>query len=234
VAIQGVAAISREIDWGESMVSAPIPGNGRLQAQTISDREQLAPEAVWIDLEKPSAEQLRWVEAAYDQKLPSMDELIEIEANSRIFRDDGGLHVRTYFLHAASQRPYNVTVGFILKRGRVFTLSDEALASFQQYRRTLESQRGAPVDAFGIMLGLFELKVDPLADLLEQLHIESGGLNERVFHAEERDFEQVLTLLATIQDRNDRTRRSLMDKQRGMSFLPRGSSCPDQRLPLLR
>ena len=98
-----------------------------MQAQTITAREQLAPEAVWIDLEKPSAEELRWVEDAYDQRLPAIDELVEIEASSRFFRDDGGLHVRTFFLHEAPQRPYNVTAGLVLNQGRLFTLSDEAL-----------------------------------------------------------------------------------------------------------
>ena len=41
--------------------------------------------------------------------------------------DDGGLHVRTFFLHEAPQRPYNVTAGFVLNQGRLFTLRDEAL-----------------------------------------------------------------------------------------------------------
>ena len=216
------------------MISAYVPSDGRLQAQTITGREQLAPEAVWIDLEKPSAEELRWVEDAYDQKLPAIDELVEIEASSRFFRDDGGLHVRTFFLHEAPQRPYNVTAGFVLNQGRLFTLRDEALVSFRQYRRKLESRRGLPLDAFGILLGLFELKVDRLADLLEQLHIESEGLNERVFHAAERDFEEVLTRLAAIQDRNDKARLSMVDKQRALSFLLRGSICPAEQLPLLR
>jgi len=84
------------------------------------------------------------------------------------------------------------------------------------------------------LLGLFELKVDRLADLLEQLHIELEGLSGRVFHAGERDFEDLLTLLAATQDRNDKTRLSLMDKQRALSFLLRGRTCAEEYLPLLR
>ena len=216
------------------MISAWIPCEGHLRPQRIGAVEQLVSGAVWLDLEKPGPEEFRWIEEAYQQRLPDIDELTEIEASSRFFQDDAGLHVRAYFLHEIPERPSNVTVGFVLNEGRLFTLRDEALITFQQYGRKLEIQREPAADAFGIMLGLFELKVDGLADLLEQLHIELENLNARVFHAGERDFQDVLTLLATVQDSNDKTRLSLMDKERGLSFLLRSRSCPNEELPLLR
>ncbi len=46
-------------------------------------------------------------------------------------------------------------------------------------------QKGLVVDAVDIMLGLFETKVDRLADFLEQLHVDLEELSARVFHAEE-------------------------------------------------
>jgi len=216
------------------MITVWILFEGHLQPQRVTAVDQLVSSAVWLDLEKPSPVELRWIEEAYQQRLPDIHELTEIEASSRFFQDDAGLHVRAFFLHEIQERPSNVTVGFVLNEGRLFTLRDEALITFQQYGRKLETQRELVTDAFGIMLGLFELKVDQLADLLEQLHIELEKLNTRVFHAGERDFDDVLTLLATIQDRNDKVRLSLMDKQRGLSFLLRGRSCPNQKLPLLR
>ena len=216
------------------MIIAWIPCEGHLRPQRIGAVEQLVSGAVWLDLEKPGPEEFRWIEEAYQQRLPDIDELTEIEASSRFFQDDAGLHVRAYFLHEIPERPSNVTVGFVLNEGRLFTLRDEALITFQQYGRKLEIQREPAADAFGIMLGLFELKVDGLADLLEQLHIELENLNARVFHAGERDFQDVLTLLATVQDSNDKTRLSLMDKERGLSFLLRSRSCPTEELPLLR
>jgi len=215
------------------MITAYIIQDGRLIGQEVSHKEQLVAEACWLDLVKPSEEELAWIREVYSQPLPAMDELVEIEATSRFFQDDSGLHVRTYFLHEAPERTYNVTVAFILNQGRLFVLRDEALVTFQQYRHKLEAQHELRVDAFGIMLGLFELKVDRLADLLEQLHVELEVISERVFHAGERDFEELLTLLAAAQDRNDKTRLSLMDKQRALSFLLRGRNCAKEYLPLL-
>ena len=171
---------------------------------------------------------------AYHQMLPDIDELNEIEASSRFFRDEAGLHVRVYFLYEIPERTSNVTVGFVLNQERLFTLRSESLITFQTYRRKIEAQQESAVDAFGIMLGLFEIKVDRVADLLEQLHIELEKLNTRVFRTGEREFEDLLMLLATIQDRNDKTRLSLMDKQRALSFLLRSRVCPEEYLPLLR
>lgn len=216
------------------MITAYVPSDRGLVARSIDQREQLVPEALWLDLERPSIEELHWIKAAYDQNLPTIDSLIEIEASSRFFQDESGLHVRSYFLHETPGRTYNVTVAFILNQGRLFTLRNETLVSFQIYRRKAEAEREREVTAVGIMLDLIELKVDSLADLLEQLYIELETLNTRVFHAEERNFEEVLAQLAVTQDRNDKARLSLMDKQRALSFLLRGRNCPEEEVSLLR
>lgn len=207
--------------------------HGRLAAEVVNTREQLALDALWLDLEKPSAEELAWIKEVYKQELPAAAALVEIEATSRFFQDESGLHVRSYFLYDAAERTYNVTVAFVLNKGRLFTLRDEALKSFQYYRRSLETQPVVTLDAFNIMLGLFETKVDRLADLLEQLHVELEVASNRVFHAEERDFEDVLAVLAAIQDKNDKASLSLMDKQRVLSFLLRSKASPPDTHPVL-
>ena len=216
------------------MITIWVPHKGYLRPLKVTRAEQLVSDAVWIDLEKPGAEEFRWIMDAYHQKLPDIDELNEIEASSRFFRDEAGLHVRVYFLYEIPERTSNVTVGFVLNQERLFTLRSESLITFQTYRRKIEAQQESAVDAFGIMLGLFEIKVDRVADLLEQLHIELEKLNTRVFRTGESEFEDLLMLLATIQDRNDKTRLSLMDKQRALSFLLRSRVCPEEYLPLLR
>jgi magnesium transporter len=214
-----------------TVITAYTFKEGRLVANAVSSKR---PEACWLDMENPSDDELDWVTEVYNQRLPSMDALAEIEASSRFFQDESGLHIRTYFLLEATHRPYNVTAAFIVNNGLLFTLRDEVLISFQEYRSRLENQRLRKLDAFSIMLGLFEVKVDRLADLLEHLHIELEQLGGRVFHADERNFEDVLTLLAAAQDRNDKIRLGLMDKQRALSFLLRDGICPKHALPLLR
>jgi len=216
------------------MITAYTIKDDHLINYQVKSKQQLVDEMCWLDLEKPSVEELSWIKEVFGQALPAMEDLIEIEASSRFFQDDNGLHVRSYFLNEIPEHPYNVTVAFILNQGRLFTLRGEALTSFQRYQHELETQRKIENDAFSIMLGLFELKVDQLADLLEQLHIELEKLSARVFRVEERDFEGVLALLAKAQDSNDKIRLSLMDKLRVLSFLLRSRTCPADALSLLR
>jgi magnesium transporter len=215
------------------VITAYTCEDGRLVATAVSRKEQLVPAACWLDMENPSDDELDWVAEVYDQPLPSMDALAEIEASSRFFQDESGLHIRTYFLLEATDRPYNVTAAFIVNNGHLFTLRYAVLMSFEEYRNRRETQRVRELDAFSIMLGLFEMKVERLADLLEQLHIELEDLSGRVFHADERDFDDALTLLAAAQDRNDKIRLGLMDKQRALSFMVRDGLCPTQAEPLL-
>jgi magnesium transporter len=207
--------------------------DGRLVTQPVTRKEQLTADCLWIDLEKPADEELHWICEVYGQQLPTMDTLVEIEASSRFFQDESGLHVRSYFLHEIPEQVSNVTVAFVLNKGRLFTLRDETLKSFHHYGQLLEMQKGLVIDAFGIMLGLFETKVDRLADLLEQLHVDLEVLSARVFHAEELDFDEVLTILAASQDKNDKARLSLMDKQRALSYLLRSKGNSEEELSLL-
>lgn len=131
------------------MITAWILREGHLRPQRVTAADQLVSGALWLDLENPGAVELRWIEEAYQQRLPDIHELTEIEASSRFFQDDAGLHVRAFFLHEIPERPSNVTVGFILNEVRLFTLRDEALTTFQQYARELETQREPAADAFG-------------------------------------------------------------------------------------
>ena len=216
------------------MITAWIPQQGHLRPHKVRAADQLASNAVWLDLEEPSAEEFRWIEEAYRQQLPDTSEITKIEASSRFFIDEAGLHVRAYFLNDVPEQPSNVTVAFVLGEQRLFTLRNQALLTFQQYGHSLEKQKEKAFSAYQIMLELFELKVDALAELLEQLHIQLENLNTRVFHAEERDFEAVISLLAGAQNRNDKARLSLMDKERALSFLLRSRHCPKDQLPLLR
>ncbi len=114
------------------MINAYTLRDGRLVNQLITRKEQLTTDCLWLNLEKPGNEELEWIGEVYGQQLPTMDTLVEIEASSRFFQDENGLHLRSYFLHESPDRVYNVTVAFVLNKGRLFTLCDDRLVSFQQ------------------------------------------------------------------------------------------------------
>lgn len=210
-----------------------LRADGKLDSSVIEEDSQLVPEALWLDLVEPSEAERRWIEQSYEQALPTGEAMAEIEASSRFFKDTDGLHLRSYFLQESPNDPKNLNVAFVLNRGRVFTVREDDLVTFRTFRERAKLTPGLVRNAVSVLLQLFETKVDRLADLLEDLHTELEGLSGRVFRGKERDLEDLMTRLARAQDVNDKTRLSLRDKQRALSFLLRSGECPDEESPLL-
>jgi magnesium transporter len=205
------------------MLNAFSLHDGRLEQTRVEQIEQLGPDTLWIDLHNPTDEEREWVERVYGQTLPTPDEMEEIEASARFYEDQEGMHINSYFLHDFDDRPRNITVAFTLKQGRIFTFHEEDLLTFRIYRMRARRQPYLARDAMSILLGLFDVKVERLADVLEQLYAKLEELSDAVFGSDdqEQDMKQVLSELARSEDMNGKARLSLMDKQRLLSFLLR-------------
>ena len=203
------------------MITTFVLHDGRLEQQQISSIDELDQQALWIDLIQPTEEELTWDKQVYSQALPTPDEVVEIEASARFYQDEDGLHIHSYFLHDFEDRARNITVAFTLNQGRLFTLHDEDLLTFRVYRMRARRQAGLADDAMTIMLNLFEIKVERLADTLERLQADLEVLSQTVFSTAEKDMGVVLTRLAASEDMNGTARLSMMDKQRTLSYLLR-------------
>lgn len=203
------------------MITTFVLRDGRLEQQQITRMDELDQQALWIDLIQPTEEELSWVKQVYSQALPTPDEVIEIEASARFYQDEDGLHIHSYFLHDYEDRARNITVAFTLNQGRLFTLHDEDLLTFRVYRMRARRQAGLADDAMTIMLNLFEIKVERLADTLERLQADLEVLSQTVFSTAEKDMGAVLTRIAASEDMNGTARLSMMDKQRTLSYLLR-------------
>ncbi|MDA1106816.1 MAG: magnesium/cobalt transporter CorA [Proteobacteria bacterium] len=203
------------------MITTFVLRDGCLEQQQISSMDELEQQALWIDLIQPTEEELAWVKQVYSQALPTPDEVVEIEASARFYQDEDGLHIHSYFLHDYEDRARNITVAFTLNQGRLFMLHDEDLLTFRVYRMRARRQAGLADDAMTIMLNLFEIKVERLADTLERLQADLEVLSQTVFSTAEKDMGVVLTRIAASEDMNGTARLSMMDKQRTLSYLLR-------------
>jgi magnesium transporter len=201
------------------MLNAFAVRDGRLEQMRVEQMEHLTEEALWIDLDSPSDDEREWVERVYGQYLPTPEEMAEIEASARFYEDEHGLHIHSYFLHDFDGQPRNITIAFTLHNGRLFTIHEVDLVTFRVFRMRARRQPHLAQDATSVMLGLFEVKVERLADILEQLYADLEKLSLVVFGAAERDMEQALSAMAKSEDTNGKARLSLMDKQRVLSFL---------------
>jgi magnesium transporter len=195
--------------------------------------ESLPCDALWIDLLNPTPEEKSLVSKAYNQLLPSAEDVQEIEASSRFFIDEQGLHIRSYFLFQFPERFENVTMAFILNQGRLFTIRHEKLESIHIFKQRLATGAIQIKDNFDLLFSLFEIKVDRLADRLELLQSEIDNISQDVYDGDNRNLEHIVLRLGSLQDTNDKIRLGMLDMQRLFSFFKRSGYNLRQNLKIL-
>ncbi len=209
------------------MLSGFIVKDDRL-IQVLKDENPVREEAIWIDLVAPDADERQMVLDAFQQPLPEHSEFEEIEATSRFYLNEDGLHIHSYFIddpHLAFypdvNAPKNVTAALTINNGRLFSVREEELAVFRMFRMRARNQPGVVEDGISVLLGLFETKVDLIADLLERLYKELEAAGQQVFDGSNHDMHNVLNTITRFEDLNGKLRLVLLDTQRAMRFLLR-------------
>lgn len=213
---------------------------GSLEDATVNGGFDLHPELVWIDLIAPSQEEQQWVIDAYQQNLPTLKSLEDISSSARFYRDDDGvLHISTYFL--TKNRVYQdegdddeahmlatvQTVAFILDKEHLLTLRGEKLVAFRAFRvRARRNDYDIDYkDPIWVLLGLFEAKLDELADILEDIHKDLEKYSTEVLNNHHReknlDLDDMITRLAQQEDMLGKAQLCLIDLRRILTFLSR-------------
>lgn len=177
--------------------------------------------ARWIDLVAPDDAERDRVEGLLRQELPETQDVEEIEASARYYEDATGLRIHSLFLHDVDGKPHNTSVAFTLAGERLVTLREREIPAFRLQRMRARHDPGAGRDAMCIVLGLFEIKMDDLADTLEEVYQGLEAVSAEVLEEKDSDMEAALDALARHEDLNGKVRLCLMDSQRALTFLLR-------------
>ena len=122
--------------------------------------------AVWIDLNDPSAEEARAVEAATGIRVPSRTALSEVESSSRLRRLKNGLSLSTPMITFERADSQLKPLGFVLTPDHLVTVRFHELRAFEAaHKRLAEGERA--VSSTETFLLIVEELVDGLADALE-------------------------------------------------------------------
>jgi len=202
------------------MLTAFTLTNGILEQVNDNEPADLE-QAIWIDLTNPDETERQRVRAMYQQQLPAVEEMEEIEASARSYEDENGLHIHSLFLQEVDGRTTNVTAAFTLSGDRLFTLHEHSLAVFRLVRLRARREPGLVTDAVSLLLALFETKVENLADRLERVHTKLEAVSEMVLAEKNADMEEAIDELTRQEDINGKVRLCLMDTQRALTFLLR-------------
>ena len=193
----------------------------------LPDRGAIA-SAVWIDLDQPGGDEVALVEAALGIELPTAEDLYEIEASSRAYRDNGASYMTAVVVAGMdSGTPVSAPIGFVLApAGQLVTLRLTSPKAFQTARQLATR---APVGPSGraVMLRLLDLIVDRAADVLEMLGARIDETSAAIFGRADppdrrlspRALQNLLHAIGNNQYALNKVHESLQTLSRVVSFL---------------
>lgn len=143
---------------------------------------------VWIDLLDPAEAEIQQIQRDFPVRIPSRDELSEIESSSRLVKRDRQLYLSMPTLSPAESEENPPPLGFILSTEVLVTIRYAEIPPLRTVAAAFESSPDNQ-DSSHLFTMMLETMVDRVADLLEQ---ESNGLaqtSRRVFgqHSTKRD-----------------------------------------------
>jgi magnesium transporter len=207
------------------MLNAYLPG--RVGPMAFAPTDDPAPllAAVWVDVADPLAWEKPMVEEALGLSLPTRAEMIEIEATSRTYREDGATYLTVpLVVGIESESPATVPVTFILAGRRLVTVRYGDPQAFRAMSLHL-TRHAPPADPMTILLRLLENIVDRTADILERMGAENDSISRRIFGApadrrlSTEDLNQILRRIGMTQFVLSKCHESLVALGRTVSFL---------------
>lgn len=199
--------------------------------RTSADTEALPAGAVWLDLLHPTRDEEHRVESHLGLEVPTRDDMLEIEASSRVYREGNALFMTAILLaNTDTSTPEANPVSFILSGNTLTTIRYGEPRSIQAF--VTRAQRVA--DNYGsgeaVLIGLLEAIVDRTADILERVGLDIEVLSRELFEHQDqkpnrsREFRDVLRNIGHKGDLNGKARESLVSLGRIMTFLVQGLS----------
>ena len=203
------------------MLTAYIVRDDVLQRRPVTQLAELTADVRWLDLSNPTEQERQWVQQAYGQQLLFIEELGEIEASARFYRDEQGLHLHLYFLNRENGTVRNVDVAFTVNQGRLYTLHAEETPDLRAYYTHVQNHPELRDEAMCILMGMVKVRLGLLADAYERLQGEMEALSRNIFHGDATSLDRVLEALARIEDTHGKAHLGLIAEQRVFSSLRR-------------
>lgn len=197
-----------------------------LQGDRLKTVSADAERTIWWDLFSPTRAEELALEARLGLELPTKDEMEEIEVSSRLYSEDGGHFMTALILsHTDSDDVVIQPITFILVDHRLVTIRYTDPRAFSTFPQRAEKAAIGLTTGETVLLGLLEVVVDRLADILERAGREVDAISRTVFGkkgAEARKDANYKTTLEDIGRKGDlisNIRDSLATLERVLAFL---------------
>ncbi|MCS0494832.1 magnesium transporter CorA family protein [Ancylobacter mangrovi] len=208
------------------MINAYCVRAGALVRVPVEPDGAVPPEAIWIDLFRPTGDEDRRVEALLGVSIPTREEMAEIEPSSRLRVENGARYMTGAIVcNSESEHPTLSVVTFILAGGRLATVRYDESKPFSLIVSRLD--RGCPSGLGGnaLLLLMLDTVIDRAADIIERLADELDQLSRSVFGdngtkgAGSDRFRGLMGMIGRRADLGSKVRESLVSIGRLVIFL---------------
>ena len=181
----------------------------------------LPPDAIWIDLVEPTQEEDRAVEKALDLAIPTREEMAELEASSRLYREGGATYVTADIIHHGdSDIPTVDPVTFVLTHGPLVTIRYFDPKPFTLLIDKLEREPGLCATGADLFLHLMESIIDRASDILSINAGRVDAVSNHVFSGKKTvGFDHLITRLGRAHIANARIEQSLAGLARTFAYV---------------
>ena len=183
---------------------------------------------IWLDLLNPTNEEVIWTKEKFGVRVPSRDDLSEIELSSRLSKEGKTIYLSSPVIGEATIEHADLSpAGFVVAPQVLVTIRFDSLPTFDivaeriGHDETLNS-------GMTVFIALMEAVVDRGADVLEHLAAEVEQVSKAVFRGNLKgsgssrtsDFtlRQALAKLGRLADRSSKARDVLLGVGRMASF----------------
>jgi magnesium transporter len=168
--------------------------------------------AAWIDLLSPTEDELAQVRAATGLRVPTQEQVSEIESTSRLSFEKGAWYLSTPLVSPRPEGDYAlVAAGFVLAPKHLITIRFEPIAAIDAAQKSC----GADT-AEHAFLHILEVVVDRAADALERAGAACDAISREAFRKSERekkradDLRETLRRIGLEADKTSRIRDALL------------------------
>lgn len=182
---------------------------------------ELGADVLWIDLINPTREEDVAVEKALGVSVPTREEMKELEASSRVYRENGATYLTADIITRGDEEiPGIEPVTFVLTAGPLVTIRYAEPRPFALLLEKLEREPGLCVSGADMLLNLMEVVVDRASDILSRTVTRVEAIATHIFSGGKTvGFEKLLGKLGRAQIANARIEQSLAGLSRVFAFV---------------
>ena len=189
--------------------------------------EPIPPNVVWIDLLEPTRDERQEAEAFAAIRLPTPEEMDEIEPSELLYSEDGAHYMTARVLSrsSAEQQPKIANVSFVRKRHLLVTLRYDDPRPFQAFAQRCQRSGLADADAEAVFVGLVDSIVGRAAEVLRIAGDRIDALSNGIFaqaaqrgRTQTREYQGNLAAIGSEGGRISRVRESLVSLELMLRF----------------